>query len=88
VYGGWKFWDSWDIYHDGRKIHGRHQKRLFTHYRRGLYIDTGVGDSDYFLEKAAQFCRSVLYLEVAFPPDEERLDVPTQLMVRCFFFSC
>jgi hypothetical protein len=32
-------------------------KRLFTHYRRGLYIDTGVGDNDYFLEKAAQFCK-------------------------------
>ena len=32
-------------------------KRLFTHYRRGLYIDTGVGETDYFLEKAAQFCK-------------------------------
>jgi hypothetical protein len=32
-------------------------KRLFTHYRRGLYIDTGVGDNDYFLEKVAQFCK-------------------------------
>ena len=32
-------------------------KRLFTHYRRGLYIDTGVGDNNYFLEKAAQFCK-------------------------------
>jgi Protein of unknown function (DUF1638) len=32
-------------------------KRLFTHYRRGLYIDTGVGDNDHFLEKAAQFCK-------------------------------
>lgn len=32
-------------------------KRLFTHYRRGLFIDTGVGDAGYFLEKAAQFCR-------------------------------
>jgi hypothetical protein len=32
-------------------------KRLFTHYRRGLYIDTGVGDSGYFRGKAAQFCR-------------------------------
>ena len=32
-------------------------KRLFTHYRRGLYIDTGVGDNDLFLEKAEQVCR-------------------------------
>jgi len=32
-------------------------RRLFTHYRRGLYIDTGVGDNDYFLERAAQFCK-------------------------------
>ena len=32
-------------------------KRLFTHYRRGLYIDTGVGNDAYFQEKAAQFCR-------------------------------
>jgi hypothetical protein len=32
-------------------------KRLFTHYRRGLYLDTGVGDNDHFLEKAAQFCK-------------------------------
>ncbi|MBS3909988.1 MAG: DUF1638 domain-containing protein [Actinobacteria bacterium] len=31
-------------------------KRLFTHYRRGLYIDTGVGDNDHFLAKAEQFC--------------------------------
>jgi hypothetical protein len=32
-------------------------KRLFTHYRRGLYVDTGVGDNEYFLEKAARFCK-------------------------------
>ena len=32
-------------------------KRLFTHYRRGLYVDTGVGNDAHFLEKAAQFCR-------------------------------
>ena len=32
-------------------------RRLFTHYRRGLYVDTGVGDNDYFLAKAEQFCR-------------------------------
>jgi hypothetical protein len=33
-------------------------KRLFTHYRRGLNIDTGVGDTDHFLKKAVQFCRN------------------------------
>lgn len=32
-------------------------KRLFTHYRRGLNIDTGVGDKDHFLAKATQFCQ-------------------------------
>lgn len=32
-------------------------KRLFTHYRRGLYIDTGVGDSASFLKKAVRFCQ-------------------------------
>jgi hypothetical protein len=32
-------------------------RRLFAHYRRGLYVDTGVGDNDYFLAKAEQFCR-------------------------------
>jgi hypothetical protein len=31
-------------------------KRLFTHYRRGLYIDTHVGDNEYFIGKAKQFC--------------------------------
>jgi hypothetical protein len=33
-------------------------KRLFTHYRRGLFIDTGVGDNDYFLAKAEEFCKT------------------------------
>ncbi len=31
-------------------------KELFTAYRRGLYIDTGVGDNDHFIDKAEQFC--------------------------------
>lgn len=31
-------------------------KRLFTHYRRGLYIDTGVGDLEVLLARAAEFC--------------------------------
>jgi hypothetical protein len=31
-------------------------KELFTAYRRGLFIDTGVGDNDYFAGKAKKFC--------------------------------
>jgi hypothetical protein len=31
-------------------------KRLFVHYRRGLFIDTGIGDNEYFIEKAHEFC--------------------------------
>jgi hypothetical protein len=31
-------------------------RRLFTHYKRGLYIDTGVGDDAHFIAKAEEFC--------------------------------
>jgi len=31
-------------------------RRLFTHYRRGLFIDTGVGDRQALLAKARRFC--------------------------------
>jgi hypothetical protein len=31
-------------------------KRLFTHYRRGLYIDTGTGNDEYFISKSKEFC--------------------------------
>lgn len=31
-------------------------RRLFTHYKRGLYIDTGVGDNEHFITKAKEFC--------------------------------
>jgi len=31
-------------------------KRLFTHYRRGLYIDTHVGDIEHFMNRAREFC--------------------------------
>ena len=31
-------------------------KRLFTHYRRGLFIDTGVGNDDYYIGKSKEFC--------------------------------
>ena len=32
-------------------------RRLFTHYKRGLYIDTGVGDDAHYIGKAEEFCR-------------------------------
>lgn len=32
-------------------------RRLFTHYRRGLYIDTGVGENERFIAMAGDFCR-------------------------------
>ena len=32
-------------------------KRLFVHYKRGLYVDTGVGGNGDFLTKANEFCR-------------------------------
>ena len=32
-------------------------KRLFTHYKRGIYVDTGVGQSDHFAERAEAFCK-------------------------------
>ena len=31
-------------------------KELFTAYRRGLYIDTGVGGNEYFIARAERFC--------------------------------
>ena len=31
-------------------------RRLFTHYRRGLFIDTGVGDRPTSLKAAGKFC--------------------------------
>jgi hypothetical protein len=32
-------------------------KRLFVHYKRGLYIDTGLGENGYFIDKANEFCK-------------------------------
>ena len=31
-------------------------KRLFVHYKRGLYVDTGVGENEHFNQRAAEFC--------------------------------
>jgi hypothetical protein len=33
-------------------------KRLFVHYRRGLYVDTGVGGDGSFLTKADEVCKA------------------------------
>jgi hypothetical protein len=42
-------------------------KRLFTHYRRGLYIDTGIGEDEEFRAGARAFCEdfSLTYEETA-----------------------
>jgi hypothetical protein len=32
-------------------------KRLFVHYKRGLYIDTGAGDNENFVTRANEFCK-------------------------------
>jgi hypothetical protein len=31
-------------------------RRLFVHYRRGLHVDTNVGQNEDFLSKAKEFC--------------------------------
>jgi hypothetical protein len=31
-------------------------KRLFVHYKRGLYVDTGVGENGEFIKRAREFC--------------------------------
>jgi hypothetical protein len=31
-------------------------RRLFTHYRRGIFIDTGVEGREAYMEKAQAFC--------------------------------
>ena len=33
-------------------------RRLFVHYKRGLFIDTGVGKDEHFKGKAAEFCKT------------------------------
>ena len=32
-------------------------KRLFVHYTRGLYVDTGVGDNEHYINRAIEFCK-------------------------------
>ncbi|MFO0753125.1 MAG: DUF1638 domain-containing protein [Thermodesulfovibrionales bacterium] len=31
-------------------------KTLFTNYKRGLYIDTGVGNNDHYIARSEEFC--------------------------------
>ncbi len=31
-------------------------RRLFVHYKRGLYVDTGVGENGHFISRATEFC--------------------------------
>jgi len=60
-------------------------KRLFTHYRRGLFIDTGVGEKAHLRAKAEEFCKDFnLKLEEA-TADSRILD---QLIERCRNLSC
>ncbi len=33
-------------------------RRLFVHYRRGLFVDTGVGENEGFVDRAAEFCKT------------------------------
>lgn len=50
-----------DLHLDRARKHGKDPmdlaRLLFANYRRCLYIDTGVGQRDYFLAKAEKFCR-------------------------------
>lgn len=60
-----------DLHLERARKHGKDPmelaRSLFANYRRGLYIDTGVGQRDYFLAKAAEFCRDFnLVLEETF----------------------
>jgi hypothetical protein len=32
-------------------------KRLFVHYKRGLFVDTGVEEKEVFVTRAAEFCK-------------------------------
>lgn len=60
-------------------------RRLFTHYKRGLFIDTGVGEKDYLRAKAEGFCKDFnLKLEET-TSDSKILD---QMIRRCKSLSC
>jgi len=60
-------------------------KRLFTHYKRGLFIDTGVGEKAHLRAKAERFCKDFnLKLEET-TADSKILD---QMIGRCRNLSC
>jgi hypothetical protein len=59
-------------------------KRLFTHYRRGLYLDTGVGGNDHFLEKAAQFCKD---FDLVLEKSAAESGILDEEMARCRVFK-
>ncbi|MGD0229213.1 MAG: DUF1638 domain-containing protein [Syntrophorhabdales bacterium] len=50
-----------ELYLDRAKKYGKDPlemaRRLFTHYRRGIFIDTDVGESEHFAAKAEAFCK-------------------------------
>lgn len=55
-------------------------KRLFTHYRRGLYVDTGVGENEVFLELAEKFCRD---FNLALESTSAESGILTEELERC-----
>lgn len=61
-------------------------RRLFTHYRRGLFIDTGVGNDDYYVGKANEFCGAfTLALEKTTGTSavlEEHLEIAQKIAAR------
>lgn len=32
-------------------------RRLFVHYKRGLYVDTGMGNNEHYIARAIEFCK-------------------------------
>ena len=61
-------------------------KRLFTHYRRGLFVDTGVGDPEEFASYARQFCDDFdLHYEESTAADSGIL---AEELARCKRLAC
>jgi len=55
-------------------------KELFTAYRRGLYIDTGVGDNEYFIARAERFCS---FFDLALEQTVSSSTVLDETLQRC-----
>ena len=60
-------------------------KRLFTHYRRGLFIDTGVREKAHLRAKAEGFCKDFNLKMEETTADSKILD---QMIGRCRNLSC